>query len=414
MNIDIETKDYWFALKSSVYVEFKENKILLYDTKSGNRIETKWEDAIALVSQLYEPKNLGVTLLSKEMLLKTDTSGFVREVLEKRMGDIVDVAKVPNKPVRLIPILSFQKDVERLKKNKENHSLIGNDAKNYLIELNIYLNNSCSLNCLHCDKYYKQIHCCTTKNENQELAFEELESIFRQISFSSVSRVNLLGGNIFEYSYLAQSYKLFDSYKDILHCRFHYENYKPGILPNSLKLDMIVNFPVKETIFKNTWKLVDDRETVVHFIIENEEQYEQMSVLIDEYDIEKYQIHPVYTGENLEFFEENVFVDQEDIFSKTRSIREIFRNQKLNANFFGSLSILPDGGVKANVNAPTLGNIKTDSLMSLIFKEMMDNTAWRVVRDSQPCSECIYQFICSAPSNYEIAIGKPNLCHIHS
>ena len=393
MNIDIETKDYWFALKSSVYVEFKESEILLYDTKSGNRIETRQTDAIALVSQLYEPKNLGVTLLSKEMLLQPDISDFVCEVLKKQMGDVMDIEKIPNKPVRLIPILSFQKDVERLKKNKENHSLIGNDAKNYLLELNIYLNSSCSLSCSHCNKYYKQIHCCTTQHANQELAFEDLENIFRQISFSSVSRVNLLGGNVFEYSHLAQSYKLFDSYKDILHCRFHYENYKPDILPNSLKLDMIVNFPVKETIFKNTWKLVDGREAVVHFIIENEEQYEQMSVLIDECGIEKYQIHPVYTGENLEFFEENVFVEQEDIFSKIRSIREIFRNQKLNSNFFGSLSILPDGGVKANINAPTLGNIKTDSLMSLIFKEMMDNTAWRVVRDSQPCSECIYQFI---------------------
>ena len=209
MNIDIETKAHWFALKSSVYVEFKENEILLYDTKSGNRIETKQEDAIVLVSQLYEPKNLGVTLLSKEMLSQSDISDFVCEVLEKQMGDVMDIEKISNKPIRLIPILSFQKDVERLKKNKENHSLIGNDAKNYLLELNIYLNNSCLLNCLHCDKYYKQIHCCTTQHANQELAFEDLENIFRQINFSSVSRINLLGGNIFEYTYLAQSYKLF-------------------------------------------------------------------------------------------------------------------------------------------------------------------------------------------------------------
>jgi len=28
----MENKDYWFALKSSVYVEFKEEQMMLYDT----------------------------------------------------------------------------------------------------------------------------------------------------------------------------------------------------------------------------------------------------------------------------------------------------------------------------------------------------------------------------------------------
>ena len=142
----MEKKDGWFALKSCVYVAFKEEKILLYDTQSGNRIETESKDAISLVSQLYEPKNLGVTLLSKEMQMNPGVSPFVCEVLEKRMGDVTDVEKIPNKPVQLIPILNLQKDVERLKKNEENYPLIGNNAKNYLMELNIYLNNSCSLN----------------------------------------------------------------------------------------------------------------------------------------------------------------------------------------------------------------------------------------------------------------------------
>ena len=408
----METKNYWFALKSHIYVEFKSGQILLYDTNRGNRIETRQKEVIALVSQLYEPENLGVTLLTKEMALSPDITGFVREVLEKQMGDLTDVETMPNKPVRLIPILNLQKDVNRLKKNEENYPLIGKDAMNYLLELNIYLNNHCSLHCRHCDKYYKQMCCCTTHNANAELVFEEIEHIFRQIRFSSVGRINLLGGNIFEYTYLTQTYNLFDSFKGTLYACFHYENYKPNILPESIQLDMTVNFPVKEAIFKNTWRLIDKEKAVIHFIIENKEQYGQMENLLNEYNIEQYNISPVYTGENLDFFENNVYVDREDLFTKTLSMREIFRNQKLNSNFFGSFFIMPDGTVKAGINVPAIGNIKTDSLISLIFKEMVDNTAWRVIRDSIPCSDCIYQFICSAPSNYEIAIGRPNLCHI--
>jgi len=139
----METKDCWFALKSHIYVEFKENSILLYDTKSGNYIETEQKDVISLVAQLYEPKNLGVTLLSNEMQSDVNIRRFVQEVLEKQMGDLTDLEKLPNKPIRLIPILNLQKDVERLKKQEENYSLIGNNAKNYLMELNIFTNNDC-------------------------------------------------------------------------------------------------------------------------------------------------------------------------------------------------------------------------------------------------------------------------------
>jgi hypothetical protein len=74
------TKDYWFSLKSHVYVDFKNGKILLYDTQTGNHIETASGYAISLVSQLYEPKNLGVTLLSKVIQTNPDIQNFVREV----------------------------------------------------------------------------------------------------------------------------------------------------------------------------------------------------------------------------------------------------------------------------------------------------------------------------------------------
>ena len=217
----MELKDSWFALKSHVYVEFKENNILLYDTKGGFYIETKNKDAISLIKQLYEPKNLGVTLLSKEIQLSSDIRVFVNEILERQMGDLMDVERFPNKPVRLIPILNLQKDVDRLKKNEENYPLIGKNAKNYLLELNIFLNNFCSLNCSYCDKYYKQIKCCTTYNVNNELTFEEIEDIFKQIEFSTVGKVNILGGDIFKYQYINDLQPIFYSFKEIIHCYFH-------------------------------------------------------------------------------------------------------------------------------------------------------------------------------------------------
>ena len=42
----MKTKNYWFALKSYAYVEFKEKNMLIYDTKHGDRIETAQEKVI--------------------------------------------------------------------------------------------------------------------------------------------------------------------------------------------------------------------------------------------------------------------------------------------------------------------------------------------------------------------------------
>lgn len=256
----MEIKNYWFALKSHVYVEFKEEKILLYNTQSGNHIETGKMTAVSLVSQLYEPKNLGVTLLTKEMQSNSDIRNFVKEVLEKQMGDLTDVNKVPNKPVRLIPILNLQKDIDKLKKREEDSILIGKDTLHYLVELNIFLNDNCALTCPHCNTYYKQIHCCTANNNKQELSVEEIENVFRQIQFSSVGTINILGGNIFEYQYIDKLQALFDSFKDNVHCFFHYENFKKNVLCRSLQLELIVNFPLKKDIFKNTWMLINKKK----------------------------------------------------------------------------------------------------------------------------------------------------------
>jgi pseudo-rSAM protein len=192
----MEINDYWFSLKSHVYVEFKKEKILLYNTQNGNYLETASEYAIALVSQLYEPKNLGVTLLNKELQKSPNVQNFVREVLEKQMGDLLEIEKIPVKPVQLIPILNLQRDIDKLKYKKEYFSLVGKDIINYLLEVDIYVNDVCNKTCLQCEKYCKQIHCCTANNTGKELSIGELENIFRQIKYSSVGRINILGGNI--------------------------------------------------------------------------------------------------------------------------------------------------------------------------------------------------------------------------
>ena len=73
--------------------------------------------------------------------------------------------------------------------------------------------------------------------------------------------------------------------------------------------------------------------------------------------------------------------------------------------------IFSDGKVYANVYHEPLGTID-DDIRELIYKEMDKGTSWRRIRDMKPCCDCVYQWLCPSPSNYELAIGKPNLCHV--
>ena len=129
--------------------------------------------------------------------------------------------------------------------------------------------------------------------------------------------------------------------------------------------------------------------------------------------IEKYQLNPVYTGANLRFFEENVFLSREDILATSMSIKDFFINQALNFYNFGKINIMPNGDTYANVDHSVLGNIYTHSIYEIICKEIEEGTSWFHIRNQAPCNNCVYQWLCPPPSKYEIFIARSNLCHIN-
>jgi pseudo-rSAM protein len=84
----------------------------------------------------------------------------------------------------------------------------------------------------------------------------------------------------------------------------------------------------------------------------------------------------------------------------------------MNIYDFGKINIMPNGDAHANLNHPVLGNIYTDSIYEIVQKEIDEGKSWFNIRNQAPCTDCVYQWLCPPPSNYEIAIGRPNLCHI--
>ena len=138
----------------------------------------------------------------------------------------------------------------------------------------------------------------------------------------------------------------------------------------------------------------------------------QAEQIIEQFCIEYYQLHPVYSGDNINFFKENVFLKKEDILATSMTIRDFFSRQVMNIYDFGKINIKPNGDAFANLNYPALGNIYSDSINEIVQKEIDEGKSWFRIRNQSPCSECVYQWLCPSPSDYEIAIGRPNLCHV--
>ena len=157
-------KKYWLLMKPNVYADFKEKQALLYDTDSGKCITLFQGEQIALVKALYEDLNLGSVEVSSCDL--TDEKGAcIRLLNDYGMAHLIPMDECPTKPVALVPILSLNKDVDKLMDKEEGKLLLSKDITKYLLDVNIQLTDHCPLSCSHCSGYCKQFPCCSQGRE---------------------------------------------------------------------------------------------------------------------------------------------------------------------------------------------------------------------------------------------------------
>lgn len=413
--IDINRK-YWFYIFPYIHVsQTKNGQMLLYDTTNASYIETESNMCTHLIDEIYKPANLGVVELESKYVQNPVCLQFISEIVKKCMGKAIEITPANTKPINLLPILNLQKDAD--KTTEQDKTLIIDGSIRYLSELNIYINDSCNCSCKYCNTYYQQSRYCHTENTKNTLLPEFINSILSQAIHSSTKRVNILGGNILLYPYWEELLKKLKHTNYEFHYWINYQNlYNPKNVFDFNKLpikDILINFPTEENAIQHCLSTLSKHPSIkFHFVVENEKQASMADNLISSFNPANYTIIPVYTVKNKKFFAENIYIDKKDILSTVTPLQTIFCNQKLNSNDFGKLTILPDGRIKANLTTDAVGNIYSNTLLEAIHKELTSNTAWRVTRSSAPCNDCLYQYLCPPPINYEKFIGKANLCKV--
>jgi pseudo-rSAM protein len=148
-------------------------------------------------------------------------------------------------------------------------------------------------------------------------------------------------------------------------------------------------------------------------LLENESQFDTLDKVLQLLAGINYNVIPIYSGSNKLFFENNVYLTEEDILELKPELKTIHTNQILNSNFFGKLFITPDGKIYENINGNCIGQINNSNLAEIVYNNILNGVYRFKTRSScNDCKDCYYTDICPLISNYEKLFGKNNLCHI--
>jgi len=183
------------------------------------------------------------------------------------------------------------------------------------------------------------------------------------------------------------------------------------------KRDKLVALSESVTDYKNVTEIKQDRlfleskmDVQYNIIVRSEKEVADIQTLNG--NIHKIRPFPYYDGGNIDFFKKHIYLQENAISMLKPDKQTIFRHMILNTHDFGKLHVFPNGDVKANFNHGLLGNLNNSNFDVLVSKELLEGYSWLRIRNQEPCCSCVYRFICPSPSNYEIAIGQPNLCNV--
>ncbi len=383
MKID---NNYWFVIEPYVYVNITDKEALLYNTLDGIVVESKTIAVIKLLQELIQKENCGVAFLSSEQFKQPDIYNFVMDIREKFMGDILNTNLSDGKPVQITPYTNFYRGNDLY--IKHNFSVLKNVLNN-LLEVNIYIDN--------------------TIRVNEFISF--LRSLPENVTF------NLIG----DFRHFQEADHLFYFLAECPNAKNIVCSYSDLILlkpecTNNFSYRISVRFPIDEISWEESKQILKSQIMSYEYVfyLTSHEDYQQAEERIDQEKIERYFLKPVYTGSNMDFLKEQVFLKKEDILSTPMTLKNFFMNQAVNSYDFGKIYIQPNGDVYANMHFSSLGNIYQENIYELLQKEIERGNSWFRIRNQNPCNTCVYQWLCPSPSDLEIELGQANLCHVKS
>lgn len=408
------TTNYLFFLEPYTFIFYQEKEKVLYNTLNSAYLSCP-ESALIdqMLDNLRYPQNGYCIRLSENIINDPIVSSFIEQVRNSFSGDLIKEKPNQKKPFVFKPTVFFNYVPTKL--GAQNISIFGERILQNLNDVSFFLDNNCCQGCGNCNKYYKQMLHCAVFEEDYALGLDDYVKIIKQLDVNQVERLNLLGGNWIENDLLQSLLPILAKSRLKKAFYFHYSRFSSkyiGLLQNeSYELVILVHSGFDSERLSKHIHLYENRSIVWKFIVSSNQDLTAIEALNVPGYI-KIEVVPYYTSDNFDFFRENVFFGLEDVLEEPISRQVLFRRSILNENFFGKLYITPLGNVYANMNYSPLGNICDTPLKELVYKELFTPSSWLKTRNSPPCVDCVNKLLCPSISDYELVVGRENLCKI--
>jgi len=429
MKFGVENKnsdsDNWLFLHPYVYVSVKRDRAILYNTLNFKMLEYASDSPIfKIIKRLNYDYNLYVIKIKADEL-DSRIREFIDQMRSLFIGDVIDIANSKRKPIQLKPILNLQRTLDSLSIEDGKSRVLSNDEiPDYLNSITIYINNHCHHSCSICKDGYKQFLCCHKESRvRNQVSREHIATLLDQVKSSSLHKLIITGGNVFDYPGLEELVEYLNGTVIIKTYHFHYLHIEDRtgffkfVKEGNNKLVVTANFPLDIDRFARTMDILIRSRMTGHFdfqfVVQKGADIESAEVLVSKYRIDRYQLVPYFNGSNLDFFREYVFLNRDSILKSQPGMNDILTRNVLNSSDFKQLNILSDQSFHANLNHPKIGELGENHIMEIIYKEIHHGKSWIKIRKHvNPCKSCAFNSLCPPISNYEYTIGRYNLCHI--
>ena len=408
--------NYYLILDPIVFINIQGDEILFYHSENGNKLYFN-DGLITKIIIRNKENNLHVFPIEEFELNQSNIQKFFQAIESASMGSL---EQINHSPIQFAPLLKIQQ--HPVLDKKDNNNSHTDDVLNLKI-LSVYLNDSTTEKHPLVKNIFHQVLSNIYDNSGIEIDFKKLsKTIDKSLFLKTLYKLNLLGGNVLSYSYLDELLDYLQPYSSSLDICFYLnlEDIKNNInqLNKVLRLENAkIIFCLFATNIKNNindiLQYIPEEKLEINCFIEKPADVDTFNTVFSNHPI-KYALYPIYNGRNEDLFKENVFITQSDIETTFLDMNQVFKNQTLNSFYFGHLIILPNGCVHANWNTKNIGNIFQNTLAEIVNKELLDETSdWLLLRSKiTPCNQCIYNFLCPPPSNYEFVLNRNNLCNI--
>lgn len=414
----------WLFLEPYVHLLRQNNTLLVYNTLSKVALEFNLPGRLSqLVGELTDPGNGYVVPVTPDLMLDPDVQEFINQVRGHFMGDLLDPSWSEGKPVNLIPEPVVKHGLTP-PPTQASQFLPGIDVRNYLQEITFFLNRGPgALQGPFAHAAYQFSYPDLPSETEAEMNPDLFRSMLDDVNQYAPTLIHLSGRNLFLYPHLEQVISSLAS--SPFQKKYHIlaDGWNDQIVPflliqKNTSLAVYVTFPAGMTGLAGHLASLPDpkmlKKIEFNLVLRNMEELQMAQEMIRLLELTNLYFKPLYTGENLGFFRENVFVSREDILASQPDQRQVFSRISVNENDFGKFSVLPGGEVHANLIDPAIGHASTHNLADLVGLELKQGISWRRSRKGvSPCGGCLYQFLCPPISSYEIFMKRFNFCDVY-